>query len=84
LLDIILGSESAECGLAVPIPIQLLVILRRCVVKVVINAQIICIMQCTSFFVDSLGEKKISVKKLLFVVMVIINVRLSKIGREHV
>jgi hypothetical protein len=26
ILDIILGAESAECGLAIPIPFQLLVI----------------------------------------------------------
>jgi arginine exporter protein ArgO len=36
LLDIILGGESVECGLAIPIPFQLLVILRQCVVKAVI------------------------------------------------
>jgi hypothetical protein len=38
LLDIILGGESAECGLAIPVPFHLLVILRRCVIKVVIIA----------------------------------------------
>jgi hypothetical protein len=38
LLDIILGGESVECGMAIPIPFQLLVILTRCVEKVVIIA----------------------------------------------
>jgi hypothetical protein len=37
-------------------------------------------LQC-SFFVDSPGEKRMSVKKLLIVMMVIISVRLSM---EHV
>jgi hypothetical protein len=34
-----LGGECAECGPAIPIPFQLLLILRRCVVKVVIIAR---------------------------------------------
>jgi hypothetical protein len=39
LLDIILVGDSAECGLAIPILFQLLVILIQCVVKVVIIAR---------------------------------------------
>jgi hypothetical protein len=38
MLGIILGGESAECGLTIPVPFKLLVILRRCVVKIVIIA----------------------------------------------